>query len=58
MILPLSASLLWLQVRKLRSDYGLLKQRPKLFLAVSNAERASVLERSTAEVGQRASLCG
>lgn len=45
---------MWLpysQVRKLRSDYGLTKQRPHLFISASNPAKAEVLERSKLEVG-------
>eukprot|EP00200_Dunaliella_tertiolecta_P003314 CAMPEP_0202352070 /NCGR_PEP_ID=MMETSP1126-20121109/8424_1 /ASSEMBLY_ACC=CAM_ASM_000457 /TAXON_ID=3047 /ORGANISM="Dunaliella tertiolecta, Strain CCMP1320" /LENGTH=1278 /DNA_ID=CAMNT_0048944237 /DNA_START=55 /DNA_END=3891 /DNA_ORIENTATION=- len=38
------------KVRSLRSDYGLLKQRPHLYLTVSDAGKAAVLERSKLEL--------
>jgi len=38
------------RVRGLRSDYGLLKQRPHLYVVVGDAAKAAVLARSTLEV--------
>lgn len=39
-----------MQVRKLRNDYGLVRQRPHLYVATSDAAKAGVLSRSTLEL--------
>lgn len=42
-----------LQIRKLRNDYGLLKQKPHLFFTATDASKAAVLERSQLDVSAR-----
>jgi hypothetical protein len=51
-------SLVPAQVRKLRNNYNLTKQRPQLFLAVTDAGKAAVLARSKLEVRMLGAMQG
>lgn len=45
LILPLP------QVRKLRNDYGLIKQKPQLFLSTTDADKAAILASLARQIG-------